>query len=44
MAQFIESQAKEGDKSGDETNEEEEETESDIGFIAPDITPEYHAK
>ena len=43
MAQFIESQAMEGDKSGDETNEEEEEeeaTESDIGFIAPDITPE----
>ena len=44
MAQFIELQAKEDvDKSGDETNEEEEEdeaTESDIGFIAPDNTPE----
>ena len=42
MAEFIETQAREGDKSEDETNDEkeEEETESDVAFIAPENTPE----
>ena len=45
MAQFIDSQAKDDDKSGTETNEEgeegeEEATESDIAFIASENTPE----
>ena len=40
MAQFLDLQAKEDEKSGNETTEEEEATESDIGFIAPENTPE----
>ena len=44
MAQFMDSQAKEGDKelpSGGETfDEEEEERASDREFIAPENTPE----
>ena len=42
MAQFLDLQAKEDEKSGNETTEEgeEEATESDIGFIALENTPE----
>ena len=41
MAEFIDMQAREGDKSEEETNDEkEEETESDLAFIATENTPE----